>query len=389
MANPTSVTMREVARAANVSISTVSRALRGDPSISPQSTRRVKHAAAELKYRPHRRKRDDPAALRKSGLHAKRIAFVSLGLPPSVLTHPSTGGMIHGVESALTASGAELQLLHLPDPSDEPQALMNLRLDAVVLLGQVDGRVTCTSDCPALAKLRGLPAIWLLARPEGCAGDVVAIHDASLGGRAARYLIERGHRHLAVLNPHADTPAATQREDGFAAECRRANRTVLRLTGKIGNGAPSKKDPSWDAKQAEALVERLASARPRPTALFCASDMMAALAYQALARHGIQPGRDVSVISANNEQSLIASLRPPLTTFDIQTHELGRAAVRQLAARIGDASPGPDVQIVIEPVLIERESVRPWSSNGNGRANGSGRKPPLSNHLSNVSPAPF
>ena len=107
----------------------------------------------------------------------------------------------------------------------------------------------------------------------------------------------------------------------------------------------------------QGLVDALIACKPRPTAIFAAADSIAALVYRALAVRQLRVGRDISVISANNDDSVIAGLHPHLTTFDVQAHEIGRLAVQQLAMRMAHPSDLPACELLIAPKLVEGESV--------------------------------
>jgi LacI family transcriptional regulator, galactose operon repressor len=106
------------------------------------------------------------------------------------------------------------------------------------------------------------------------------------------------------------------------------------------------------------LVDGILKSRPRPTALFTSSDSVAAVVYGALAVRGVRVGEEISVISGNNDQALIAGLHPSLTTFDIHAHDIGRLVVRQMESRLRVKDPLPDVNLLIEPHLIAGKSVR-------------------------------
>jgi LacI family transcriptional regulator len=107
----------------------------------------------------------------------------------------------------------------------------------------------------------------------------------------------------------------------------------------------------------QGLVDALIACKPRPTAIFAAADSVAALVYRALAVRRLKVGQDISVISANNDVSVIAGLHPHLTTFDVRPDEIGRLAVQQLAMRMAGPADLPECELLIAPKLIEGESV--------------------------------
>jgi DNA-binding LacI/PurR family transcriptional regulator len=96
----------------------------------------------------------------------------------------------------------------------------------------------------------------------------------------------------------------------------------------------------------------------RPTAIFVPSDRTAVQLYSALERRNLRIGRDVSLISCNNESSLITPLHPGLTSVDVHPEAVGRRAVDQLLWRIEHRNEPGDIQLLLEPTLCVRESVK-------------------------------
>lgn len=106
------------------------------------------------------------------------------------------------------------------------------------------------------------------------------------------------------------------------------------------------------------MADRLLAASPRPTAVFMPADSVTAALYRAFAERRVRIGRDLSVISCNNELPLLSGLFPAPTTIDIHAAEIGRLAAERLAARILRPS-APSVDIRLRPSLVEGASVSP------------------------------
>ncbi|QDU60256.1 Ribose operon repressor [Planctomycetes bacterium Pan216] len=362
MADP--VTLQTVADAANVSVSTASRALRGDPVISEDSAARVRDAASSLNYRPLRRRKPAEQKTAHSPLAGKRLAVVTLGMDRSLVSLPVIGASINGTEEALSSAGAQLQLLNVPDLSNVPASHRGLELDGAFLLGAMQGPAVAQCANPWVRKLFTIPHVWLLGRPEGCDGDTVGANDMLVGTLAADYLADHGHRHVAFLNPKPDHVLMMHRENGFIAQGLRRGLRVERYASAPPEGWTIPLKPPQTSESVQLLVDQLLEANPRPTALFAASDSVAAVAYGALSKRDIRIGRDISMISGNNDDALIAGLHPALTTFDIQPYEIGRAAVDQMARLLSMTATPPDSVIGLEPKLVERDSVRTLATKG-------------------------
>ena len=94
-----------------------------------------------------------------------------------------------------------------------------------------------------------------------------------------------------------------------------------------------------------------------PSAIFCPADNIAALVFRALATRGLVAGRDMSVVSCQNERSLIAGLWPSLATIDVHPQRIGRMAVDLLSRRISGEFSGSEVQISVCPTFIPGGSL--------------------------------
>ncbi len=349
------VTLQDVAAAVDMSVSTVSRALSGNPSISPESMTKVHRVAAEMNYQRPQSHRYHVGAV--SPLTKKNIAVVPLGMDRSLVALPAVAFALTGVEAALLRAGANVLLGHVPDLEFTPPNLKNNALDGVILAGASQGGRIARASSPLLDRLRRLPSVWVLCRPVGCWGDAVVSNDFATGSMAAEYLVARGHRRLAFVNPKPDHLLFMRREDGFVATARRLGAEVQSFCESPPEGWQLPLKPPLHVEAVQKLVDDLLAASPRPTAVFAAADSVATLVYRALSVRKVEVGRQISVISGNNDYSLIAGLHPNLTTFDIHAEQIGRLAVRQLAACMAEEYPRPDAELMIEPTLVEGGSV--------------------------------
>lgn len=347
-------TLRAIASAANVSISTASRALRDHPAISRETTDRVRRAAEQLRYQ---RRRSHGMPNGRAPLAQSTVAVMSLGMDRSLMTLPIIASMVSGAESALAEAGANVQLGFVPDIEHPPGGHLRHKPDGLILAGALQGDMLTSSQSDLIQHLRRLPTVWIPGRPSGCWGDAVASNDYQTGAQAAEYLVSRGHRRLAFLNPKPDHLLFQRREDGFVAKARRLGVGVQSFceAPKSGWHLPLPAPQSVEAVQG--LVDALIACKPRPTAVFAAADSVAALVYRALAVRNLRVGRDISVISANNDAAVIAGLHPRLTTFDVQAHDIGRLAVQQLMTRMAHPSGMPDCELMIASRLLEGDSV--------------------------------
>src|SRR6476660_8775173 len=106
-----SITIREVAKAANVSVGTVSRVLNNHPTVSPENAERVLRVIEELQYKPLRARGPETEA---GPLYDRNVALLLLGMNRSLAALPCVADAIHGAEAALNEGGANLLLADLP-----------------------------------------------------------------------------------------------------------------------------------------------------------------------------------------------------------------------------------------------------------------------------------
>ena len=331
------ITVREVAAAANVSVGTVSRVLNGDRTVRMENIERVLEAASSMNYRPLRQ-RKPPSS--KRTLDGKKVGLVLLGMDQALATLPVVAAAIQGVEAALSQAGASLLFANCPR-LETAANLARERLDGLILKGALQGNLFSSASPELLSHLRGTPAVWILGRPEGFWGDSVGANDWRVGELAAQTLIDYGHRHLGFLNPKGDHQSFRIRQQSFLHFAERRGATVHCALGSAGDPPQWPLPPVRNTSDVVLLVDRLLSARPRPTAWFVPADNIAALAYRELAARGLRIGHDVSLISCNGERAITASLYPTLTTIDIHAEQIGLQAVEQLARRLAVRAPEP------------------------------------------------
>jgi LacI family transcriptional regulator/LacI family purine nucleotide synthesis repressor len=273
----------------------------------------------------------------------------------SLASLPSVAEAIHGIESAVAEADGNLFLADLPMADRVPPFFDRQRVDAVLLKGALQGQWV-ESIAPDLAeRLRRVPCVWFLGRPDAAWGDVVQADDIHAGRLAAQHLIERGHRNLAFVNPKADQVTFLRRQAGFVLHAELAGATVQKFTGAPGQWQLPLR-PVHEVEAVQGLVDNLLKATPRPTAVFVPGDSVAAAVYRALHVRGMAVGKELSVISCNNETPLLGGLYPQLTTIDIHASAVGRRAVDQVIWRMSHRDE-PEVEVALRPILVPGNSV--------------------------------
>jgi len=351
-----SITVRDVAAAAGVSPGTASRALRGHPQISEDCIARVRQVAESLGYRPLR---DRTGRRRSEPLAGRRIAIAMLGIDRTLAGYPAVGEAIHGAEEALAEAGAHPVLVNVPDPSEPPRSLRRTRFDGIIAKAALQGDIVSALGSKLRGVLESNALVWMLGRPAGIEGDAVNPDNLAIGRIAAEALVAAGHSRLAIVNPKADHAMFAVREQGFREAAAERKATVASFTSRRGIGTGFPIQPIMDVDDVQPLVDALLRERPRPTAIFCPADSIAAMTYRALASRGLQPGSEIAVVSCNNERSLVAGLWPALATIDVHLRQIGRLAVRQMTRRITGEFDGSAVTIEVKPIFLAGASLAP------------------------------
>jgi LacI family transcriptional regulator len=348
-------TVTDVARSAGVSLGTVSRVLNNAADVSPGIRERVLQAARTLNYTRLRQPRRTAQTERRGG----SIATIVFGMEDSLVQLPVVSAGLQGIESALSSHGRSLMLATIPNGDRVPPFLQDGNVDGLLLKGPNQGVLPSEIESELMRHIYRFPHVWVMGRLPNARGDHCNFDTEATGRIVAEHLQVKGHQHVAFFNPK---PGQIQFE--------RVKTAFLFFAGRLGLDAslleiepPAKLVWPLPAitlqDNVEVLLERWLGLpkKTRPTALFVPSDRTAVQLYSALARRDLRAAEDVSVVSCNNERSLLMNLHPTLTSIDIHAEFIGRRSVEQLLWRIKHPHEANTVQILVEPTLVERDSV--------------------------------
>lgn len=325
-----------VAEIAGVSKSTVSLVINHSPLVADETAAKVREAMESIGYVPRPRHKRTGRKPKES--RTLNLALLALGIPRAVLRTPVYADLLHGVEARSREAEHRLTLHHAPEPDALAFDALGESVDGVVLFGGQEPPDTAK-------KLRRLPCVSVMAVGEEREWtDYVSYDDAAAGRLAAEYLLKRGHRRCACVG---------QRWSRGRAFCEaiRASGGTVREIGIAGVFRVTDERQDVDPERMAAIADRLCSYSPRPTAVFVWADLITAALYPLLYERGVHPGRDLEIVSCNNEWPFLFGLYPPPAVVDIRAMEVGRAAVDQLINRIGDREAQRTVQL-LAPKLV-------------------------------------
>jgi DNA-binding LacI/PurR family transcriptional regulator len=336
--------MNDVAAAAGVSQSTVSRVLNDAPAridVSPETRERILAIAGELGYRPH------PIARALRG-----APTMQLGAVVRDITDPLFGGAIEALSIEARERGYSVVLGHARAKADEALVLTAVlearQCDAIVLLGDFRGEHRLVEDLRnTQARVVGL---WHGSQRRGRPFPTVGV-DNRAGIRAAlEHLVALGHRRIAYVG--ADSLGDMQ-------ERRRAYKEYLTAAGIAVPAGYTCLVPNTIAG-GELAVSELLTQTPPPTAVLSATDTLAIAVIHAAYERGVAVPAQLSVVGFD-DVPLASATVPSLTTVKMPITEIVAAGV-ELAVGSGAAErdPGEDApRIVFQPTLIVRGSTAP------------------------------
>lgn len=332
------VTIVDVARDAGVSIATVSAALNNRPGVSEPTRKRIVATALELGWSP---------SLRGRSLSQKRAFNVGLVIQRSssvIASDPFFAGFISGIESVLEDGGYALVLQVAPTRQRAVERYRRLAADH-----RVDGVFLTDVSTPDsrfdLVRQLGIPAVAINAKPEW--DGISTVRQSHQPGIDALldHLVGLGHRRIAHVSGPRDYIHAHDRETAW--------RDYL-SAARIRPGAQVEGDFSLAGGSRAAAI--LLRRHPRPTAVFCANDLMAIGFIAKATEMGFSVPGDVSVAGYDGID-FGAYARPSLTTVNTAPHSLGMEAARVL---LGMVDGEPPSHVDTEPTsLVVRASTGP------------------------------
>lgn len=340
------VTIRDVAKLAGVSASTVSRTCNNHPSISDETKEKVKAAMEQLGYTPSTNNAKSANAKKNVVSNIKHMGII---LPPSNITNYENSfnlRALRGISLYCTKHGYSNSII---TGENRHNLLDNVKI--MVDNQDVAGFIvlyTSPSD-PLIEYLHDnkVPYVMVGKSDTYSQTTIYVDNDNLIAGQdATEYLFKLNHEQIGFIGYDSKMLFSYERQSGYTL-CMMQHGITVPPEYIITDNEPPLTE--------ECSVARLLKSPNRPTAFVVADDTLAVAVLQLCFRLGLNVPNDISIMSFNN--SLVSLLTyPQLTSIDINSIQLGEAAAAQLAERIESTSETLAAKIIVPHSLIERQS---------------------------------
>ncbi|HDZ9463079.1 TPA: substrate-binding domain-containing protein [Vibrio cholerae] len=329
-------TMKDIARLAGVSTSTVSHVINKSRFVSDEIAERVNNAAQQLNYAP--------SALARS---LKMNRTKTIGMLVTTSTNPFFGEVVKGVERSCYHQGYNLILCNTEGDNQRMKASINTllqkRVDGLLLMcSTLEGERLDVFD-----RYPDIPIVVMDWGPILFTSDKIQDNSLQGGYIAAKHLIECGHKEIGCITGPLIRHQAQMRYEGYKRALAEAGIAI---------------NPDWivesdfECEGGYQAFEKLYERGKLPSALFVSNDMMAMGVIQAASQRGLRVPDDLSLIGYDDVH-IAKFMTPALTTIHQPKYRLGKAAVDTLLYRL--ENPDTTAQVVqLEPTLVVRNSVR-------------------------------
>ena len=335
------VSIKEVARLANVSIATVSRCVNTPEKVTEKTRLKVQEAIRKTGYSPNTLAQ----SFRRGRTNLVMVVLPSIG-------DPFFTDVMRGIRTAAKAKGYSVLIeetqFNTMTADEIGTMLVSRQTDGIILLASMSPFGT---EILSATSRRRLPIVIGCETVSPELSDFPSVHiDNVVAAReATNYLIAMGHKRVALIYGQETSLLTRDREYGYRAAMREANLPIEE--GWVVEGELT----LYGAIRA---TRNLLSHEHRPTAIFCANDEMAIGALHAIKSAGLTVPGDISLVGFDDIR-YAEVLDPPLTTIGQPAEEIGERVMYRLCREIDDKRAGTQEPEIVPHKLIVRQSVCP------------------------------
>lgn len=334
------LTIKDIAKAANVSKAAVSYVINGKPGVSEETRRRIVEIMRQANFRPNATAR---------GLAGQRTEMLGLVIPD--ITDMFYANIVRGVENKANDFGYTLNLCTTHAVPSRERDVLDIftsgRVDGVILMAY-----SLSRDYLEKLKRRGVPFVLIDSPVQDDSVFSIAIDNEDAGYQATEYLIELGHKEIAFIHGSRDSTDSEQR---FAGYCRALQEHGLACRENLVKSGQYERAGGYQAAKDLLRTEASgASGTSAPTAVFAANDQMALGVLAAAQELGLRVPEDLSIIGVDDIEA-VSLVNPPLTTVRQPMYEVGVEATEALVKLIKGEEVG-EWRVLMRTTLVVRES---------------------------------
>lgn len=338
------VTIKDIARELGISPSTVSRALKDHPDISPDTKKAVNDLAEKLNYQPN-----------IVALSLRQSKTNTLGVIIPEIVHFFFSTIISGIEDVAYSAGYSVIITQsnesLQRETSNIKALFNSRVDGMLI---AVSRETATFDHIDSILAKGVPMVFFDRVYDYANASKIIVDDFGGAKEATQHLIQQGCKRIAHLEGPPNLDITKQRLEGY-------------LEALKENNMPVQKElilpcPQGTIEQGKEAMHKLLSLSNRPDGVFGTNDPVAMGAMQAIKEKGLGIPKDIAVVGFSN-WFFTSLMDPPLTSVNQPGFEMGQEAakllIRQIETRAKEkVDPTPETKVLKTHLIVRPSSKK-------------------------------
>ena len=332
------MTLKDIARLAEVSHMTVSRVINGTGYVSPETRERVLRVIEENNFVPS-------ASARALISGRTNVIGMLVMYDLSQFPHDFLPPILEGMSFVLNQNGYGTALFF-----DQVNGKKNVAPESMLAKGQVDGLLIVSVERDSAIRKRiqrlNVPIVLVNQRIDIPGVGYVVTDDCNGAYCAVEHLIQNGHRNIGFLQGTPRFSTSMERQCGYEKALSRYGLPLRPEYCRVAN---------FDNETSYEQTKLLLAQRPEITAIFAANDAMALGAYRAVNELGLSIPRDLSVIGYDN-QEYCQFIQPPLTTVRKHRRSMGEHAARLIVDAVENRA--DPQKLVMQPDLVLRQSVR-------------------------------
>lgn len=331
---------------------TVARVVNDTGNVRPETVHKVRQVMKMVGYIPRPpEQRRGPRKEKSLGFKTGNVAFITSAKGLHILGNsPVMMSVMHGIEETLGSYGISMIQCVVNSTRQLPPIISRGEIDGVIIWPSLEGASHETIEILSM-----YPRVYVMTgREKRLPGDRVLNDNEQVGAIAANHLISRGHKSLVQLDYNDESrekSAWLNRWYGFSETAANSGISVERVVLPVGTEDTVVMRFAEEPRVCDMLKAAMLGEN-KPTGAFSTCDALTAMLYPLMKRLGIDIGKQVEMVSCNNEQSILAGLDPLPPSIDIHPESIGRRAVEQLRWRIMNREHGYRISIEIMPELV-------------------------------------